>query len=71
MSDKQRWLIFSPLGLVLVGLGVSVVGDAVARKSQGEPWFVRGTLGLSLLNAGLSVFGDAVKARVLYELGQR
>ena len=68
MNNKTRWLILSPLGLVLTGLGLSITIDAGARRERGTSWFGRGTLGLVLFNAGLSVFGDAVKARVLYEL---
>ncbi len=68
MSHEQKWRRLAPLGLATVGLGLSVLGDTIARKGRGEPWFVRGTVALSLVNAGLAVFGDAIKERALYEL---
>ncbi len=58
------WLVFSIAGLILIGAGVSVVGEAIIRKAAGDPWFVMGTLGLVVLNAGVSVFGQAVVVRV-------
>ncbi|MCU0514597.1 MAG: hypothetical protein MUE40_18750, partial [Anaerolineae bacterium] len=67
MPNKSKWQRFSPLGLLLIGLGLSVTGDAMIAKGQGRPWFVRGTVGLVLFNAGLAVFGEAVKSRALYE----
>lgn len=70
MDHRTQWLIKAPLGLLLTGFGLSVIGDSTARKSRGEAWFGQGTLGLVLFNAGLSIFGDAVKSRVLLELGE-
>lgn len=67
MDNNTKWLTFSPLGLTLVGFGLSVVGEAGARKSSGRPWFWLGTLGLCIFNAGLSVFAEGVKAKILYE----
>jgi len=64
MSTKSTWLLFSILGLILVGSGFSVAGEAVIRKAAGEPWFWMGTAGLVILNSGLSFFGSGVVARV-------
>ena len=58
------WLGIAPLGLILVGLGFSIAGDAVVRKSKQQSWFLRGTLGLILLNSGISVVGEAVRMRI-------
>ncbi len=69
MNQQQKWLLFAPSGLTLIGMGLSVVTDASIRKSQGQSWFWRGTLGLCIVNAGVSMFGDAVKARAVHELG--
>lgn len=69
MNNHTKWLICSPLGLTLTGFGLSVVGEAGARKSSGRPWFWLGTLGLCLFNAGLSVFAEGVKAKILTERG--
>lgn len=68
MNHQQKWLAFAPVGLTLIGLGLSITMDAGARKSRGESWFWRGTLGLCIVNSGVSVFGDAVKERVLLDL---
>ncbi|MEM6645253.1 MAG: hypothetical protein AAF730_03280 [Bacteroidota bacterium] len=66
----KKWKLLAPLGLVLIGLGVSLVGEAVLLKG-GEAgfwsWFGMGTFSLVVLNAGICVFGDAVKHRAHYE----
>lgn len=66
----RKWLIFAPIGLALIGLGVSVTGDAATRKAKGRrfrEWFPQGTLGLIILNSGIAVFGEAVKYSTLRE----
>lgn len=68
-SDHQsQWLIKAPLGLMLIGLGFSIAGDAVSRKSNAQSWFWRGTIGLVLMNAGVSVVGDAVRHRTMMDV---
>lgn len=59
------WLL-APVGLVLVGAGVSISVDAAVRRAAGAAprrWVGQGTAGLVVLNTGLSVFGDAVRRR--------
>lgn len=68
MNSRTKWLVFSPLGLTLTGLGLSIVGEAGARKSHGAPWFWLGTLGLCCFNAGLSVFAEGAKAKILDDI---
>ncbi len=71
MTNLQAWRIFAPLGLVLVGAGVSVVAWTAESRIMGVgfwTWFVWGTVGLALLNAGLAFFGESVKHRLLHEL---
>lgn len=61
-SPGSRWVL-APLGLLLVGAGLSVSIDAGLRRAAGAPrrrWVAQGTVGLVTLNSGLSVFGDAV-----------
>lgn len=73
MTHLQKWRLFAPLGLVLVGCGVSVVAWTSERRIVGVPfwdWFVWGTTGLVLLNAGLVFFGESIKQRLLHELGR-
>ena len=72
MAHLRLWRLLAPLGLTLIGFGVSVVGYAVERRILDAPllsWVFWGTLGLVLLNSGVACFGEAVKHRVLYELG--
>lgn len=64
------WLIESIGGLILIGLGLSIFGQAVIEKSRGaklKTWFLWGTLSLIVVNAGICVFGDAVANRLRYE----
>ncbi|MCU0424863.1 MAG: hypothetical protein MUF71_04470 [Candidatus Kapabacteria bacterium] len=70
----NKWRLFAPLGLTLIGLGISIVGKAIGLKTihaDTLEWFLWGTLGLIVVNAGVAVFGDAVKCRVLYELKEQ
>lgn len=65
----RKWLLMAPLGLVLIGLGLSLFGEAAMRKyAQTDfwDWFLYGTLSLAVFNAGLSVFGEAVVCRSRY-----
>ena len=68
-----KWLIESILGMILIGFGLSLFGQAVIYTSSGEPlrkWFLWGTISLIVVNAGICVFGDAVKQRIIYETAQ-
>jgi hypothetical protein len=70
MNLRTKWLVFSPLGLTLVGFGLSLTLEAARLKTAGEPWFWLGTIGLCVVNSGLAFFGDGIKSRVLLELRQ-
>ena len=64
------WLIEAVVGLILIGFGLSLFGQAVIYKSRGESlkkWFLWGTVSLIFVNAGICTFGDAVKNRIRYE----
>ena len=64
------WLIESIAGLILIGFGLSLFGQAVIYKANGEAlrkWFLWGTISLVVVNAGICVFGDAVRQRVVYD----
>ena len=69
-NSYKKWNQLAPLGLLLTGFGLSLLGDASNDKSAGRNWFVKGTLGLIVFNAGLSIFGDAIKSRAVYEIKQ-
>ena len=64
----NKWNRFSFIGLLLSGLGLSIIGDTIISKARGRGWFLKGTLGLVAFNAGLAFFGEAVKNRTLYEI---
>ena len=70
MNSFRKWQIFSPLGLTLIGAGISLTDHASFLKAQGEAWFWLGTFGLVVLNSGVALMADAVKNRVMYELGR-
>jgi len=70
-SSYRTWKRQSPLGLLVVGLGASLLGHATLMRGRGDStwkWVAAGTVSLVALNAGLSLFGDAVKHRTIYEL---
>ncbi len=68
---KVKWLSFSILGLILIGTGVSVVGEAILQKGNQAPYFWIGTGGLILLNSGIALFGQAVVYRCRINLNKK
>jgi len=77
-AHRRRWQWQSPLGLLLVGFGASLLGQATLMKRDAADgagstwaWVAAGTASLVALNAGLSLFGDAVKHRSLFEMTTR
>ena len=67
---KRRWLWQAPLGLVLVGAGLSMVADAAMYRAGGADvwsWVLYGTAALTVFNSGLCVFGDSILVRMRYE----
>jgi len=62
-SVRKKWFWFAVCGLILVGAGLSVLGEAIMAKSAGEAWFLLGTIALILVNSGLCFFGTAVGIR--------
>ncbi len=71
MTHRTKWLVFSPLGLALIGFGITLVTDAARAKNAGEPWFWYGTAALCVFNAGIALFGEGIKNAVLLELEPR
>jgi len=62
MNKTMAWYIHSIGGLVLTGLGLSIIGEAIILKMSSEgiwPWVVTGTLGLVLFNTGLALVAKA------------
>jgi uncharacterized membrane protein len=71
MKPRTKWLLFSPLGLTLIGFGTSLISDAARAKHAGEAWFWYGTLALCVFNSGITLFGEGVKNAVLLELEKK
>jgi len=74
MTHKKKWLIFAPVGLLVIGAGASMVDWAGSLKTQGEPtkkWVLAGTAALVVLNAGVSLFGQGIVESVLHELREK
>lgn len=69
-ENYKKWKWMAPLGLLLIGMGFSLTGEAIIWKSEEVYWLhwvSLGTLGLVIFNTGLSVFGKAVIHRVWFE----
>jgi hypothetical protein len=67
----SKWDELAPRGLLLIGLGLSIVGEAIEAKGRGVSflnWFIKGLVGMIALNSGVALFGEAVKNRTLYEI---
>jgi hypothetical protein len=66
----NRWQYQAPLGLVLIGAGISCIVDAAFYRYDGAAWWQwigYGTIALTIFNAGLSLFVDAGLHRIRYE----
>lgn len=61
-SLKKKWLIYAVSGLLLMGFGLSLLGESIilkGRENEFWHWFGLGTLALAVTFAGLSLFGQA------------
>lgn len=70
----KKWKYQSPIGLTVIGAGISLVTDAAIQKFNGVEWWVwvgYGTIALVVLNAGISLFVDAALHRIRYEQAER
>lgn len=66
---KNKWLFYSISGLLLFGMGLSIVGEAMLLKyGKSDDWFLWGTLALIITNSGLCLFGQAVIEKVKLSL---
>ena len=74
MTHKTKWLLFSPLGLVVIGAGASMVHWAGSLKDKRVPaaqWLAAGTAALVVLNAGVSLLGRGVVEKALQEVREK
>ena len=65
---KSKWLQFSIMGLLLIGLGLSLLGEAIIIKYSSQSYFWIGTLSLIIINSGLCFFGKGIICKTMIEL---
>ena len=62
---KNRWLLLSVTGMLLLGLGLSLLGEAIIFKSLNDlSWFYWGTGALATFNAGIGFIGESIVLKV-------
>ncbi len=73
-KTKKQWLLFSTIGLAVIGFGLSLMGEALIQKYEADhwqDWFWLGTLALVVINAGLALFGKAITLRVKLDIEKK
>ncbi len=66
----EQWSSLAPRGLMIIGLGATLLAHSASLKTQKKPfwqWLILGTLSLITLNAGVAIFGESIKHRAMYE----
>jgi len=64
-KTKISWLIYSITGLLLLGLGLSLVGEAIIFKIEKDiKWFYWGTLSLVVFNSGICFVAEAIIIKI-------
>ncbi|MCZ4409627.1 hypothetical protein O3Q51_12465 [Cryomorphaceae bacterium 1068] len=69
-KHSKRWLTFAPIGLILIGSGLSMAIDAGFYRMNGAAtikWVLYGTCALIVFNAGLSFFGQAIIEKIKHD----
>lgn len=67
---KRRWFRLGTISMLLIGFGVSLIGEAIILKSNGGSlveWVALGTFSLIVFNAGICVFGESVMCKMRSE----
>lgn len=70
MSTRTKWLILSPISLIVIGYGLCVfsgAGHAMQTNAPFAQWFWLGTYSLVLINGGLCLLGQAIRYRVMLD----
>ena len=56
MSKNTKWFFYSVFGLLLIGSGLSILGEAIIKKYENHPdWFYWGTVALVVFNSGICI----------------
>ena len=61
---KIKWIGISIISLLLIGAGMSILGEAIILKSNNKSYFVMGTLALVISNSGLCFLGEAIIIKI-------
>ena len=65
---KIRWLLYSVGGLLLLGFGLSLLGEAILYKFNNDfIWFYWGTAALVVFNSGIGLIGEAIVTKFKLE----
>mgnify|MGYP003687072285 FL=1 len=58
---KKQWWLYSVGGLLLLGFGLSLLGEAILYKFKNDfNWFYWGTAALIVFNSGIALVGEAI-----------
>ena len=58
---KKKWWIYSVTGLLLLGFGLSLLGEAIIYKINNDfNWFYWGTTALVVFNSGIALVVEAI-----------
>ena len=62
---NRKWLLYSFGGMLLLGFGLSLLGEAIILKSKDDfNWFYLGTGALVTFNAGIGIIGEAIVLKI-------
>lgn len=63
---KKRWFQYGAISILLIGFGISLVGEAILNASgvQLMEWVALATFGLIALNAISCTFGKSIMCKV-------
>ncbi len=68
---KRKWLLFSVGGLITIGFGLSLLGEAILYKMQQDlRWLWLGTLALGVFNSGICLVAEATLLKMKRQLRQ-
>lgn len=63
-QHSLRWWLYAVGGLMLIGSGLSFLGEAILAKNEGRAWFLVGTVALILVNSGICLVVETVILRL-------
>ncbi len=62
---RRKWFLYSIGGMLLLGLGLSLLGEAIIFKAKNDfNWFYWGTAALIAFNTGVGLIGEAIVIKV-------